>query len=66
MPLYKFNKFVPEEFVEHGVEALKLWQPEEIPLEFVVKVLPPVISVLTKINYFSPIVFGLFLHPLSS
>ena len=38
VPLDQLDELVPEQLVEHRVETLQLWQPEQVPLELVVKI----------------------------
>ena len=38
VPLDQLYQLVPEQLVEHRVEALELRQPEQVPLELVVKI----------------------------
>ena len=38
VPLDQLYQLVPEQLVEHRVEALELGQPEQIPLELVIKI----------------------------
>ena len=38
VPLDQLYQLVPEQLVEHRVEALELWQPEQVPLELVIKI----------------------------
>ena len=36
--LDQFYQLIPEQLVEHRVETFQLWQSEQVPLQFVVKV----------------------------